>query len=101
MSGRVIENDEIFRKAEYEKYRLAKELDDPLSTLTPEERKKKMAIYDRTCELIEKYRRGRLVQKYPGLREQFRILGRDFQEFDDSDDHGFLETDPPPTTPPT
>lgn len=102
MSRREIENDEVFRKAEYEKFKLAAELDDPLSGMTPEERKRKMAIYDRTCELIELYRRGRMVQKYPGLREQFRILGWEFQEFEGEYDpaHDFLETDPPPTSPP-
>ncbi|MDU5947311.1 MAG: hypothetical protein E6Z15_09570 [Paenibacillus macerans] len=101
MSRREIENDDVFRKAEYEKFKLAAELDDPLK-YTPEERKKKMAIYDRTCELIERYRRGRLVQKYPGLREQYRILGWEFQEFEGEYDpeHDFLETDPPPATPP-
>ncbi|MNW41735.1 hypothetical protein D3C74_188840 [compost metagenome] len=99
---REIENDEVFRKAEYHKFLLAAYLDEPLR-YTPEERERQMAIYDRTCKMIERYRRGRLVQKYPRLREQYDRLGWEYQEFEGEYDpvHDFLETDPPPEVEPS
>jgi hypothetical protein len=83
MSSRVIKDDEEYERAVTEKFKMAAELDDPLNEMTPAERTRKMAIYDRTCALLTKYRRGRLVQEYPELREQYQMLNQEFQEFDD------------------
>ncbi|WP_110933775.1 hypothetical protein [Paenibacillus bouchesdurhonensis] len=80
--SRVIKDDEEYQRAEEGKFKLAAELDDPLSGMTEAERARKLAIYDRTVDLIEFYRRGRLVQEFPGLREQYRIWRKEFQEFD-------------------
>lgn len=82
--SRVIKDDEEWQRAEDAKFKLAAELDDPLGGMTAAERERKLAIYDRTVELAEYYRRGRMVQEYPGLREQYKILGWTFQEFDNS-----------------
>lgn len=79
---RVIKDDEEYERAVTQKFVMAAELDDPLSGMSPADRTRKMAIYDRTCELIVKYRRGRLVQEFPGLREKYQILNQEFQEFD-------------------
>lgn len=80
--SRVIKDDEEWQRAEDAKFKLAAELDDPLSGMTDAEKAKKIAMYDRTVQLTELYRRGRMVQKYPGLREQYKIWGKEFQEFD-------------------
>lgn len=95
-NGRVIRDDEEYQRAEDAKFKLAAELDDPLS-LSPEERKRKMAIYDRTVALMLKYDRGRRVQSFPGLREQYDRLGWEYQEFDKQ----IVEQAPPKSPPAT
>lgn len=78
--SKLIQNDEQYNKALSGLLTIAAQLDDPLSSMTPEERSKKQAVYDRTAELVQYYRRGELVQMFPGLREQYRILGLEWQE---------------------
>lgn len=104
--GRVIKDDEEYQRAEEAKFKLAAELDDPLKKMTSAERERKLAIYDRTVDLIEFYRRGRMVQEYPGLREQYRIWGKEFQEFDNPTTEpappetvSEVAVDPPPEKP--
>ncbi|WP_055108924.1 hypothetical protein [Paenibacillus ihumii] len=79
--SRVIKDDEEYQRAEEAKFKLAAELDDPLSGMSPRERERKLAIYDRTVELMLKYDRGRRVQMFPGLKEQYRKLGWEYQAF--------------------
>ena len=74
------QNDEQYNKALSGLVMMAAQLDDPLSSMTPEERSKKQAVYDRTAELVQYYRRGELVKTFPGLREQYEILGWEWQE---------------------
>ena len=57
---------------------MANELEDPL--MSQDKRVKKQAIYDRTAELVQYYRRGQLVQMHPGLAEEYRILGWKWQD---------------------
>ncbi|RUT48557.1 hypothetical protein EJP82_01030 [Paenibacillus anaericanus] len=99
--SRVIKDDEEYARAESAKFKLAAELDKPLSSLTPEERARKLAIYDRTVALMKKYDHGRMVQEFPGLREKYNLLGWEFQEFDTVESEPI--TDPPaepePNTP--
>lgn len=79
--SKLIQNDEQYNKALSGLVTMAAQLDDPLSSMSPEERDRKQAIYDRTAELIQYYRRGQMVRKFPGLREQYESLGWKWQEF--------------------
>ncbi|MEK3784722.1 hypothetical protein [Paenibacillus sp. FSL R5-0810] len=78
--SKLIQNDEQYNKALSGLVTMAAQLDDPLSSMSPEERDRKQAIYDRTAELIQYYRRGQMVRKFPGLREQYESLGWKWQE---------------------
>ncbi|AOZ91592.1 hypothetical protein [Paenibacillus crassostreae] len=83
MSGaKVIKDDEQYEKARVAILDLADRLDDPL-LLSDDERTRTMRIYDRTTDLMRFYRRGELVQLFPGLREQYKILGLEWQELGD------------------
>lgn len=93
--SRVIKDDEEYQRAEEGKFKLAAELDDPLSDMSDAERARKLAIYDRTVELMLKYDRGRRVQMFPGLKEQYRKLDWEFQEFESPT----TEQAPPETVP--
>lgn len=78
--SKLIQNDEQYNKALSGLVTIAAELDDPLSSMSPEERDRKQAIYDRTAELVQYYKRGLMVRKFPGLREQYESLGWTWQE---------------------
>lgn len=78
--SKLIQNDEQYNKALSGLVTMAAQLDDPLSSMSPEERDRKQAIYDRTAELIQYYKRGLMVRKFPGLREQYESLGWTWQE---------------------
>ncbi|WP_339271497.1 hypothetical protein NYE54_08350 [Paenibacillus sp. FSL K6-1330] len=82
--SKLIQSEEQYNKALSGLVTMAAQLEDPLSSMTPEERSKKQAVYDRTAELVQYYRRGELVQMFPGLREQYRILGLEWQELGES-----------------
>jgi len=81
--SKLIQNDEQYNKALSGLVTMAAQLDDPLSSMTPEDRSKKKAVYDRTAELVQYYRRGQMVRKFPGLREQYESLGWTWQELGD------------------
>lgn len=53
-------------------------LEDPL--LDPAERERLQRQYDFVADKVERYKRGCLVQMFPGLREQYRILGWPFDD---------------------
>lgn len=78
--SKLIQNDEQYNKALSGLVTMATKLDDPLSSMSPEEKSRVQAIYDRTAELVQYYRRGQMVQKFPGLREQYVTLGWKWQE---------------------
>lgn len=78
MSGKVIQNDEQYEKAREAIIKMALELEDPL--LGPEERAKKQLIYDRTTDLMMRYRRGGLVLEFPYLKEAYEQIGYQWQE---------------------
>ncbi|MBO2943628.1 hypothetical protein JJQ72_06500 [Paenibacillus sp. F411] len=78
MKGKLIQNDDQYKKALDGLVKLAIELEDPL--LSEGIKEKKRLIYDRTASLIQYYRRGLMVQSYPGLREQYRILKWEWQD---------------------
>lgn len=80
MAGaKVIQNDEQYEKARLAILDMADKLDDPL-ILSADEHERMMKIYDRTTDLMHLYRRGELVQLFPGLREQYTVLGLKWQE---------------------
>jgi hypothetical protein len=78
MSGKVIQNDEQYERAQEAIIKMALELEDPL--LSPEVRAKKQLIYDRTADLMMQYRRGELVLEYPYLKEAYEQIGYKWQE---------------------
>ncbi|GIO57972.1 hypothetical protein [Paenibacillus cineris] len=78
MSGKVIQNDEQYEKAQEAIIKIALELEDPL--LSPEKRAKKQQIYDRTTDLMMRYRRGGLVLEFPYLKEAYEQIGYQWQE---------------------
>ncbi|MFK4167663.1 hypothetical protein ACI2LM_15600 [Paenibacillus lautus] len=94
--SKLIQNDEQYNKALSGLVMMATQLEDPLSSMTPEERSKKQAVYDRTAELVQYYRRGELVQKFPGLREQYEILGWEWQELGEALEETPAEPEPIP-----
>lgn len=53
-------------------------LDDPL--MDPVERTKEMRTYDFVEQRLLEYRRGELVQMFPGLRDIYKMLGWMVQE---------------------
>jgi hypothetical protein len=106
--SRVIKDDEELERARSGMFLLAAKLDKPNNGMSPQEREKQMKIYDRTVELIQKYERGQMVLKYPGLREAYQKLGHEIQEFDIGENEPITEvptstgsiTPPPTETPP-
>ncbi|GIP25522.1 hypothetical protein J23TS9_06520 [Paenibacillus sp. J23TS9] len=82
MSGKVIQNDEQYETARLAILKMAADLDDPLSGMTAAEREKKNMVYDRTVDLMTKYRRGGLVQQFPHLREIYQQIGYQWQELE-------------------
>jgi|GEM_PF-2343412 len=81
--SKLIQNDEQYNKALSGLVTMAAQLDDPLSPMSPEEKSRVQAIYDRTADLVQYYRRGQMVRKFPGLREQYESLGWTWQELGD------------------
>lgn len=94
--SKLIQNDEQYSNALSGLVTIAAQLDDPLSPMTPEERSKKQAVYDRTAKLVQYYRRGELVQTFPGLRQQYKILGWEWQELGDSKEEEPVKPEPIP-----
>ncbi|WP_338842092.1 hypothetical protein [Paenibacillus glucanolyticus] len=94
--SKLIQNDDQYNKAISGLVMMAVQLEDPLSPMTPEERSKKQAVYDRTAELVQYYRRGELVQKFPGLRKQYEILGWEWQELGEGQEDTPAEPEPIP-----
>ncbi|KGE18451.1 hypothetical protein [Paenibacillus wynnii] len=82
MRSKLIQDDEQYDKAQAALLDMAAKLDDPLSDMPQAERDKINRIYDKTADLMRYYRRGRLVEEFPGLGEKYAILGQDFQEFE-------------------
>lgn len=103
MSGtRVIPDDAAYERARIAILDMADKLDDPL-LLSADEHKRMMMIYDRTTDLMHFYRRGELVQLFPGLREQYTVLGLRWQELGEpvqSTDPEPVAGEPPQPLPP-
>lgn len=53
-------------------------LEDPL--IDPEEKAKLQRTYDFVEQRLLEYRRGELVQMFPGLRDKYKVLGWTVQE---------------------
>ncbi|MNW38932.1 hypothetical protein D3C74_160120 [compost metagenome] len=94
MSSREIKDDDALKVAESRLFEIAAELDDPLADKSSYDYRKNKRIYDITAAAIEKYRKGRMVQKYPGLRDKYNILGWEFQEFDEPAEESVQEQPP-------
>lgn len=92
MSGKKIENDEQYNKSLEWLVKTAIELEDPL--LDGPERTKKQAIYDHVSELVQRYRRGGLVQKFPGLREIYAKLGWNYDDDGPKDEQVSAQSEP-------
>jgi thiol:disulfide interchange protein len=56
----------------------APKLDDPLIEESAKTNLRKQ--YDLVSAKVKEYRRGELVAKFPGLKEQYKILGWTYQE---------------------
>ncbi|MDY7993339.1 hypothetical protein UY286_21725 [Paenibacillus polymyxa] len=56
----------------------APKLDDPLIDESAKTNLRKQ--YDLVSAKVKEYRRGELVAKFPGLKEQYKILGWTYQE---------------------
>ncbi|GIP38597.1 hypothetical protein J31TS4_18770 [Paenibacillus sp. J31TS4] len=80
ISGKQIQSEDEYKKALDWLVLTAAELADPLKDMPPEERQKKRLIYDRTSELVTRYRRGELVRDFPGLRKIYAEIGYSFNE---------------------
>lgn len=76
-NGRIVDEAGYQKSLEWMVMKAA-ELDDPL--LDPAERSKLAKTYDFVEQRLLEYRRGELVQMFPGLREQYKILGLYVQE---------------------
>lgn len=83
MSAKRIENDEAYERSLSWLVTKSIDLEDPL--LDPDQKAKLMKNYDFVSESVQRYRRGKLVKEYPGLRKQYKALGWAFDE---------LETEP-------
>ena len=90
---RRIENDEAYNRSLAWLVTKAAILEDPL--LDPAEREKLQRQYDYVADKVERYKRGQLVQMFPGLREQYRILGWPFD-----DPEATVSDKPTPSPPP-
>lgn len=95
MSGKVIQNDEQYEKARLAILDMAAELDDPLSSMTTAEREKKNLVYDRTVDLMTRYRRGGLVLQFPDLRDVYQQIGYEWQELEQPESHQAVNPAPP------
>lgn len=91
-SGRI-ENEEAYQRSLDWLVKKSIELEDPL--LGPEERAKLERSYDFVTERVREYRRGELVQMYPGLRETYKILGWYVQELAPPESEPAPDTGPP------
>jgi hypothetical protein len=72
--ARKIENDEQYMQAAQFLIDTANKYSDPLGEDAPEKRRD-MAIFDRTAELMQQYRRAELAQQFPYLRKIYADLG--------------------------
>jgi len=76
--GKRIANDEEYERSLNWLVSKSIELEDPLLDLA--EKKKLQRTYDYVAEAVQRYRRGQMVRDFPGLREQYKALGWDFDE---------------------
>lgn len=78
---KLIQDDAQYDRARVALLKMAGELDDPLSSMTGEERERKNLIYDRTAESIREYRRSEMVVVYPGLKQVYEQLDYPYRDF--------------------
>lgn len=78
---KLIQDDAQYDRAREALLKMAAELDDPLSSMTTEERERKNLIYDRTTESIREYRRSEMVVVFPGLKQVYEELGWPYRDF--------------------
>ncbi|MDF9844175.1 MULTISPECIES: hypothetical protein [unclassified Paenibacillus] len=78
---KLIQDDAQYDRAREALLKMAAELDDPLSSMTAEERERKNLIYDRTAESIREYRRSEMVAVFPGLKRVYEELGWPYRDF--------------------
>jgi hypothetical protein len=67
-------------------------LEDPL--IDPEEKAKLQRTYDFVEQRLLEYRRGELIQIFPGLRDKYKILGWTVQELEPITSKSELDTKP-------
>ncbi|OKP97742.1 hypothetical protein [Paenibacillus sp. P46E] len=78
---KLIQDDEQYERAREGLFSIAAELDDPLSGMPDDERKRQNLIYDRTVESVREYRRSELVVTFPGLKQVYERLGFPYRDF--------------------
>ncbi|MDF9845119.1 MULTISPECIES: hypothetical protein [unclassified Paenibacillus] len=81
---KLIQDDAQYDRAREALLKMAAELDDPLSSMTAEERERKNLIYDRTAEAIREYRRSEMVVVFPGLKRVYEELGWPYRDFSEA-----------------
>ncbi|MEC0237804.1 hypothetical protein P4H71_26150 [Paenibacillus kribbensis] len=72
-------------------------LDDPL--IDESAKTTLRAQYDLVSEKVKEYRRGELAAKFPGLKEQYKILGWSYQEMPSQAEREAAVTEAPETPP--
>jgi hypothetical protein len=95
-NAKRIENDEAYERSLSWLVSKAIELEDPL--LDPAKKVELQRKYDYVADAVQRYRRGRLVKEYPGLREQYRILGWAYDEPEEEQVQKVPEPAEPPQT---
>ncbi|CRF29032.1 Uncharacterised protein [Mycobacterium tuberculosis] len=79
-SAKRIESDEAYDRSLAWLVSKSIELEDPLLDLA--KREKLHRHYDFVADAVQRYRRGQLVREYPGLRDQYKKLGWEFDELE-------------------
>jgi hypothetical protein len=99
MSGsRRIQDDAGYEKSLEWLVEKSKQIADPL--IEQEEKSKLMAQYDYVTDGVQRYRRGQMVQKFPGLRQVYNDLGWPFDEPEKRPDSPLQQPEPEPETEP-
>lgn len=95
---RRIENDEQYFKSLEWLINTAHDLNDPL--LDDETKAKKQAQYDFVAAGIQRYNRGQLAQKYPGIRQVYQELGWEYDDPIEQQSESVKQPDPEPESEP-
>jgi hypothetical protein len=94
-SAKRIESEEAYERSRLWLIEKSIQLEDPLLDLA--KKAELMRKYDFVYEAVQRYRRGLMVREYPGLREQYKKLGWEFDELGDQEQQAAEPARPPET----